>query len=249
MAARSAAVGTMTIRRLLWLGAGVVGLLLLGILIADVFVLPAIVHSQSEVLVPELRGRTRAEAESTLHELGLAFLLGEELFSDEEQPGIVLEQTPQAMTPVRRGRPVRVVLSKGEALAVVPDLSGMSLRQAELTLQRAGLSLGRVSRSYDPRGSLGVIAQRPAAGTELQRQSSVALLLRQGLDRPQHLMPDLTGKSLVRAREDLARAGFTLRRVAYRSVRDAFPGTIVDQFPPAGDQLAAGGSVELVAAN
>jgi beta-lactam-binding protein with PASTA domain len=49
-------------------------------------------------------------------------------------------------------------------------------------------------------------------------------------------------------REDLTRAGFTLRRVTYRSVGDAFPGTIVDQFPPAGDQIAAGGSVELVAA-
>ena len=238
----------MPIRNLLWIGAALVGLLLLGILIADVFVLPAIIHSQSEVLVPDLSGLSRAEAESAVRDVGLDFLLGEEVFSDEEEPGTVLEQSPQAMTSVRRGRPVRVVLSKGEALALVPDLSGMSLRQAELTLQRAGLVLGRVSRSYDPRGSLGVIAQRPEAGTELQQATGVSLLLRQGLDRTQHLMPDLTGQSLVRAREDLARAGFTLRRVAYRAVRDAFPGTIVDQFPPAGDQLPAGGSIELVAA-
>jgi len=239
----------MTLKKLLiWIGAAAL-LLVLGVVLADAFVLPAIIHAQSEVLVPELSGLSQEDARTRLHDLGLELVLGEELYSEELPPGVVVEQSPRAMTSVRRGRPVRIVLSKGEPLARVPDLSGMSLRQAELTLPREGLTLGRVSRSYDPRGALGVIAQRPAAGQQLARESAVHVMLRQGHDRAQLLMPDLRGRSLARAREELSRAGFELGRVTYRSEGASFPGTILDQWPPAGAQVPAGGNVELVAAS
>ena len=112
----------------------------------------------------------------------LRMLVGEEIFDQEQPPGFVLEQSPAPLTPVRTGRPVRLVVSKGEALARVPDLTGLSLRQSELMIQREGLTIGRVSRSYDLRGPLGVVSQRPHPGAELSRGAAVALLLREGHD-------------------------------------------------------------------
>jgi len=220
-----------------------------GVLLADMYLMPWIVHGQGEVLVPELVGMTVEDATRQVEGLDLNILVGDEVFHEEMPAGIVLEQYPDPLEGVRRGRPVRVVVSKGEALQALPDLKGMSLRQSELTLSRLGLRVGRVARSYDPRGSLGVVAQRPPAGSELVSGSTIDILVREGHDRTHHLMPNLVGRSLTRVTDELTRAGFELKRVTYRSDRDAFPGTILDQWPPAGFQLPTGGSIELVAAS
>jgi len=239
----------MSLGRLLLLVVG--GLVSLGLLVvaADVWILPWLVHQQSEVLVPELGGMDRSSAERELVRVGLTMVVGEEIFDQEQPIGVVLEQSPPALSAVRAGRPVRVVLSKGEAVVQVPDVVGLSLRQSELLLLREGLRVGRVSRSYDPLGTVGVVAQRPHAGSERQRGAAVDLLLREGSERIHHRMPDLIGQSLVRVRDALTRAGFEVRKVTYRSTSDAVPGTILDQWPPAGSRIPAGGSIELVASN
>ena len=218
------------------------------VLIADVWLLPWIIHQQNEVLVPDLVGLSREEAERKLTDLRLRVTVGEEVFDESLPPGAVLEQSPSALTPVRNGRPVRLVLSKGEALSRVPDLTGLSLRQCELSLMREGLSVGRVSRPYDPTGRIGVVSQRPHAGQEVRRGEGVSLLLREGHQGVYHRMPRLVGQNLNRVREGLARAGFDIKRVTYRADRE-LPGTILDQWPPPGARISAGGSVELVAAS
>jgi serine/threonine-protein kinase len=209
--------------------------------------MPWLIHQQVEVLVPELVGLDREEGADQLERLGLRLLPGEEVFYATVPAGTILEQDPLALRPVRRGRPVQVVLSAGAPLTRVPDLTGLSLRQAELALGRTGLRLGRVARSYDPDGSLGVVAQRPHSGAESRRGAGVNLLVREGLERSYHRMPDLTGRPINRVRQDLARAGFDIRRVTYRSGDGTLPGTVLDQWPAAGVRIPTGGSIELVA--
>jgi serine/threonine-protein kinase len=220
-----------------------------GVLLADVYLMPWIVHRQSEVLVPTLVGESFEDAERQAERLGLSVVVGDEIFHDELPAGTVLEQHPRPLVSVRQGRPIRIVLSKGERLVVVPDLTAMSLRQSELSLTRLGLKVGRIARSYDPGGVLGVVAQRPPPGAELLGGDAVSVLVREGHDRSHHLMPDLVGRSLTRVSDELMRAGFELRRVTYRSDGDAFPGTILDQWPPAGFRVPTGGGIELVAAS
>jgi beta-lactam-binding protein with PASTA domain len=239
----------MSLRRLLSLAIGVVIVFGGGILLADTYLMPWIIHRQSEVLVPTLVGESFENAERAAERLGLSVVVGDEVFSDDLPAGTVLEQRPRPLASVRQGRPIRIVMSKGERLVVVPDLTAMSLRQSELSLTRIGLVLGRISRSYDPGGVLGVVAQRPPAGSPLLSGSEVSVLVREGHDRTHHLMPDLVGRSLTRVSDELTRAGFELRRVTYRSDGDAFPGTILDQWPPAGFRVPTGGGIELVAAS
>lgn len=237
----------MSIGRLLFLALAVVALGGATVVAADLWLMPWLIHQQVEVLVPELVGLEREEAEAGLERIGLRLHASEEVFDDSVPAGTVLEQDPLALRPVRRGRPVRVVLSAGAPLTRVPELSGLSLRQAELALGRAGLRLGRVARSYDPDGGLGIVAQRPHAGAESRRGVGVNLLVREGKERSYHRMPDLTGRPINRVRQDLARAGFDIRRVTYRAGDGTLPGTVLDQWPAAGVRIPTGGSIELVA--
>lgn len=233
-------------RMLLGLVGGLVGLLLLGIL-ADRVLLPWIIHSQGEVLAPELVGLDEAAARERAGELGLRVVVGDRIHDETTGPGTVLSQEPRPADRLRQGRPVRVVLSLGERRVAVPDLRGLSQRQAELVLSREGLVLGRIARSHELTRSGGVAAQRPHAGRELRAGEPVDIMLRRGGERPAHLVPPLVGRSLAEVRDQLDRAGFELRQVRYRRDDDRWPGTVLEQSPPAGSRIPLGGSLELVA--
>jgi serine/threonine-protein kinase len=238
-----------TLRRLLILLLGLVGALVGGGLLAHTVLIPTLIHRQQAVLVPDLAGLSLEEAENQVHRVGLRLEVGEEVYREGADPGTVLEQVPSTLRSVRRGRTVRVTLAKGEAYARVPDLLGLSLRQCEITLLRDGLQVGRVARSYDPLGGVGIAAQRPHPGTEVARGSRVDLVLREDTERSHYRMPRLIGRSLVQVREELGRAGFELRRITYRKDGEAFPGTILEQWPTAGSRIPEGGSIELVASS
>lgn len=216
---------------------------------ADLWLLPWLVHQQSEVLVPDLSGRSLEEAESLLVGIGLRMQPGEEIADEKTPPGTVIGQSPPPLRSVRRGRPVTVVVSAGESSVRVPDLVGLSQRQAELALGRQGLRLGNVARTFDPSGAIGIVAQRPAAGQEVTSDAVVGVLVREGHERVWHRMPNLVGNPMVRVRDELARAGFEIRRVTFRPAGDEIPGTVLDQWPPAGSRIPTGGTIELVAAS
>lgn len=239
----------MTVGRFLMtlLGLGVAALLLVGV--ADLWLLPWIVHQQGEVLVPEVVGMPREQAMDRLAELGLRPVEGDEVRVSNAAPGTVIEQNPSPLRSVRRGRPVRILVSRSEARIEVPALVGLSLRQCEIALGSASLRLGRVARSFDPDGDLGVVGQRPRARSFVERGGTVDVLVREGHERIWHRVPDLVGSPLVRVREELTRARFEIRRVTYRDDRGALPGTVLDQWPPAGSRIPMGGSIELVAAS
>ena len=239
----------MTLRRFLLtlLVVGVLGGI--AVVLVDSVLLPALVHRRSEVLVPELVGVSLDEARQRARHVGLTVDVGEEVFRTGVTPGEVLEQYPPPFTSVRGGRPVRLVVSKGDARALVPDLTGMTLRQSELTLRRLGLVAGSVCRTYDPTGPAGVVAQRPYPGTELVQGEAVRLLVREGREPVHHRMPNVVGQSLVVVRETIARGGFEVGRVTYREDDRETPGVVLDQWPPAGSRIPLGGTIDLVASS
>jgi len=220
-----------------------------GALLANRTVLPWIIHRQQAVLVPDLVGMKLEDAEKEAKRLGLGLEVGDEVFREGAEPGVVLEQAPHSMRSVRKGRHLRVVVSRGETFVQVPDLVGMSLRQCEITLARDGLKVGRVARSYDPVGRVGVAAQRPHALTRVPRGATVDVVLREQHESVYFRMPSLVGRSLVQVKKEVAQAGFELRRISYEKDTEVFPGTILRQWPRAGSRIVQGGGIELVASS
>ena len=144
-------------------------------------------------------------------------------------------------------RTVKVITSLGMQMEVVPDLSGRSLREAELGLEGARLSRGSLSRIFTAdAGPNRVAASSPQGGSPAPIGSSVDLLLYMTGEPAVFLMPDLTGKDLLFVRERLERGGFHVTRVVSRRDENRFPGTILSQNPPAGYSIKEGGTIELV---
>jgi serine/threonine-protein kinase len=221
-----------------------------GLLIFNFLVMPRLIHRNTVVLVPDLRGRTPAEAEGIAGSLGLQVAETRQRFHPSVSAGLILDQDPEAHVPIRRGRVVRVITSSGPPVGLVPSLTGLSRRQAEITLQRESFQVGRVLRLRRPQITVPTVYfQYPPAGVQLRKGEPVALVVAEPVSATVYRMPDLRGISLFAATEKISASGCVLAPVLYERTRRVPPNTILEQKPPAGERIRKGARIELVASS
>ncbi|MBN2184260.1 MAG: PASTA domain-containing protein [Candidatus Krumholzibacteriota bacterium] len=224
-----------------------VGAFIVGIFIFNYLILPALVGRRDVVIVPDITGMQIEPAEKICGEKGLKMMVSGRRHSDEFPAGTVIEQIPRYGESLKGKRSVRVFVSTGRELEEVPDLVGVSPRQAELTLENACFKKGRVVRIFSHQdGENRVISSSPSSGSLAPVGAEIDILLMMTGEPKVYLMPDLSGKDLLFVKERLERGGFHVTRVVSRRDRDKFPDTILSQTPPAGYSIKEGGTVELV---
>ncbi len=171
--------------------------------------MPQLVHRRGEVRVPSLANLSEAQAEEALRTVGLKLSHSGERFDPAVPRGLILQQDPPPQTPVRVGRRVLVVLSLGEEFSSVPELFGASLRGARVLIERAGLSVGGITRAPSDDVGEGLVAGTdPPAESVLPRESAVGLLVSTGSASEAFVMPELFGRDLAVARRQLEAYGF-----------------------------------------
>ena len=197
--------------------------------------------------VPDLLRLPPDQAKSILEKNGLIYMLdstGD--YSTDVAAGRILTQYPEAGTEVKQGRRIWVKISKGLKSVELPALRGLSLRQAEITLQQLGLKMGRVREvrnSVIPAGA--VIGTSPAKGATLEKGREVNIELSQGTEAAPAGMPSLVGQSLNRAKERIKGLDLKLGKITYKKERKELPGTVLSQSPAAGADYK-GRAVDLV---
>lgn len=211
-------------------------------------VVPRLVHSRPVVTTPDVRYLTVDVATARLADLGLEIQTSRSRPHPTVPVGCILDQSPSPGSPLRRGRGLKVVLSAGPAAGGIPNLAGLSRRQAELTLQRESFRLGRVARVHEEgRTEEVVVAQNPPAGRSLEKGKPVNLVV--AVPAPPALlrMPDLRGLPLYQAQQEIERAGCVLAPVKYDRDDDRPAETILEQDPQPGRRIEKGARVALVA--
>ena len=90
--------------------------------------------------------------------------------------GTVIAQSPRAGTPGATVRAVLLTVSRGPASVRVPDVMGLTLLAARDRLAAQGLRIGVLEQRFE--GTPGtVLAQSPAAGELVTRESAVKLTI------------------------------------------------------------------------
>ena len=220
------------------------------LLLVNFLVLPSLVHSNKVVTMPDIRGMTVTGAETQLKSLDLGVEAVRQRAHPSVPQGMILDQIPSPTARVRGGRTVRVVTSSGPPAGLLPKLEGLSLRQAEITLQRENFRLGRVLKIRRQGVTQPVVAyQNPMAGTDLYKGAVVDLVLAEPAAAELVRMPDLRGMPLFQARQAISDAGFILGPVTYERHSRSAPNLILSQHPPAGTRIRKGERLELVASS
>jgi serine/threonine-protein kinase len=129
-----------------------------------------------QVEVPDVTGLSRDSAENLLTDAGLEVAVEEQ--ESDEPVDDVISQNPSAGSEVDRGTTVTITVSKGIEKVSVPNVVGLGRRDAIDQLNSVGLKASpREVDVTDPSQDGVTIDQRPAAGIEIEKGTSVVLMI------------------------------------------------------------------------
>lgn len=156
--------------------------------------------------VPDVVGVAQKDAVRDLEKLELKVVLIEES-SEEHEAGLVTRTEPRSGTKLVVGDSITVYVSAGPDSVLMPDLLGLSLDDAEASLQQLGLSVGTITEEDDPISAKGrVLSSAPAAGERVAKGEAIAVAISSG----QVTVPDVKGQSLQAARSLLDGLGLKI---------------------------------------
>lgn len=188
-------------------------LLLITVALVSALVTMRIALHAREVTVPNLHGRTPAEARRLAEQDGLTAQVDRQYYSATMPEGRIISQTPAAGSIVRRGWSLRFAVSLGPQRVTIPQVVGQSLRAAGITLQQRGLDI-TVSEVKVPGATAGqVLAQNPPADATDVAAPKVSLVVAGDGGSDAYVMPSFVGRPLGSVALALKNAGFTLGKV------------------------------------
>jgi serine/threonine protein kinase len=198
------------------------------------------------VRVPDMIGMSKAQAEAAAHEQHLTIFVAREVYNSEMEAGRVISQSPKAGTETKAGRTIRIVLSRGSEMVKVPDLTGKTQVEAELSLESRRLGLGNVymePSNVTPKGN--VARQTPEPGSSVKKGSYVDIYISLGPNVDTVKVPNFIGRQMTEVQAELAGLGLVF--TASTSETSAFPaGQILDQQPAPGSLVPVGTGMTFV---
>jgi beta-lactam-binding protein with PASTA domain len=197
-----------------------------------------------EVTVPDLKGKSAAESRALLEDMGLTLRIDDIRKPDKSvPPDRVLDQDPAAGLVVRRQRAVKVRLSEGQVEPVVPSVTDMAERTADLTLTSDQIAVGYRAEIRSARYRPGVVvAQDPIGG---RRSATVNLVVNHDDSTAGFVAPDLIGTMAIRSADVLRKQGFRVAITSESNYPGLPPGVVIRQTPQPGYRIQASDPITL----
>jgi beta-lactam-binding protein with PASTA domain len=165
------------------------------------------------VVVPDFRGKHIVEVVKTKPE-GIDIVRRDEKFDDRHPKDHVIAQFPEAGAVVKPGKKVLLSISLGLQKVSVPDITGLSLREVDMSLMNNQLQPGDKAYIFsDKTAPDRVVGQSPLPSEEYGVNKDVDLLISLGRRPEIYPLPNLVGVSIDDARARLAAMGFNTGKI------------------------------------
>ncbi len=171
-------------------------------------------HGQSRP-VPDLYGLTIEEAEDIVKKNKMRFQVIDSVYTNIVPRGYVLEQNPEAGFEVKKNRRIMATINAfNPEMVEVPDLLGLSKRQALALIESSGLEIGKLN--YKPDLSVDYVLEQlyhgkhVEPGDSIQKGSVIDLVLGKGLSNRRTPIPDLIGLNIQQARTRILGASLNI---------------------------------------
>lgn len=128
-----------------------------------------------DITIPDLQGMSFDQAREKLKALGLS--IGKITYENDpsKDDGVVLSQGVQAGGKASKGATVDITINQTKGTTVeIPNVVGMTIKEAKEALGNLGLSIGKISGSNED--SAVVTAVSPAPGSSVKRDESITLV-------------------------------------------------------------------------
>lgn len=189
------------------------------------------------VAVPTVTGKSFDAAKEILEKEGFEVVIQDSVYRDTAKAMAVVKQFPEAEASVKVNRTVYLTVNRAIPPEVVmPNLIGMSIRNATNVLKQFGLKLG--DTSYKPDFAKNSVLSQEVRGvkvdpgTKLPMGTAVAIVLGSGLSNVDMMVPDLFGLSYNEATSMLNGTGINFgAKVMDSDVKDTATAYIYRQSP------------------
>jgi serine/threonine-protein kinase len=212
----------------------------LALLVAGVAGLVAFALTRpDQVEVPNVIAQDRGTAETLLEKEG--FNVDIEPRPSQAPRDSVLEQDPIAGEQADEGSTVVLTVSSGPEIVEVPDVQGLTEKEATEQLESAGLAVDPEFGFSDTVPEDRAVGTEPAAGASIAGGSTVKLIISKGSNKVD--VPDVVGlddQQALDALSDAELAGTVVQRDD-----EAPAGQVVGQSPAAGQQVKRGSQVTI----
>jgi eukaryotic-like serine/threonine-protein kinase len=191
------------------------------------------------VEVPPLAGLTQRQALDQASAAHLRVRFGPAAYSDDAPAGTVARTDPGAGDRVRREATIVVVMSRGPAPVLVPEVVGRSRDDAQRALAAAGLR-SRVTEEFSTDVPSGAVIRQSPRGTAVPRGSTVTLVVSRGPDLVE--VPRVVNMRLADAVRTVTDRGFTVQTHGFLG---GLLKRVFRQSPGGGQQAPRGATVTL----
>ena len=205
-----------------------------------------VVLKSQEVAVPSLLGRRVPDAGSVAARHHLLLRVEGKRNDPKVAADLIVEQDPPPGSVLKTQRSIRVWVSLGPRRLSVPSVEGESLRSGRLSLEQAGVSVGRILEVVNAAEEGTILLQRPPAGeTDRLAEEGASLLVSLGPGNRDFVMPDLIGKKASDVLVWLREAGLNVTEVNYRTYLGVEPGVVLRQSPASGYRVTPRAAVSI----
>lgn len=188
--------------------------------------------STEDIVVPDVTGKQVEIAKKTLQDKKLDVSI-KEIESSEVPIGEVISQTPSGGAVVKAHRTIHLTVSKGDSGAEVlmPNLTGLSLEDAEKMIKEIGLTVGDVTyKESDTYENGKVMEQSPKSPKKVAKGTKVNLVVSKKTSPETKPLPDTTGMTLDAAEKALQGAGYSIGNIQnFDSTKDQSQAKVTGQ--------------------
>jgi eukaryotic-like serine/threonine-protein kinase len=184
----------------LWVNVLASIILLLLLLLLFLGSLRLITHHGKEMKIPSVTGMSIDNAKKTLESQGFEVMVQDSIYNDTIPPLQVIRQVPEADNIVKVNRTVYLTVSSAVApFVAMPNMVGMTIRNAEMILRQYGLKLE--DTIFKPDFAKNSVLDQMyngesiKPGTQIQQGSNITLVLGNGIGEIDYAVPDLVGMS------------------------------------------------------
>jgi len=222
-------------------------IIIIAVILMDKLVMPLYVGLGNEKELPDVIEMSVTEAISLLEQNGFQVVVKDSLYDASHPISTVIEQNPYPYATVKEGRRVYLTVSIGEKPILMPNLFGVSPREAELILDTYDLRLGSKNYVYYDLYYEGtVMGQSYPPGQDIKSGSKIDIIISLGQLTKELIVPDLVGKSLHEARERLKAVDLKIAEIIWEERDNILPETVISQSMVAGHSFEAHETITLV---
>jgi len=200
-------------------------------------------HGQSRA-VPDLRGHTLVEAQKICKKNRLRYQIADSVYLAKQPKGVVIEQNPLPGSRVKKRRNIFLIVNAvNPELVDVPNIVGVSFRQAKALLESNGLLIGKLEYVRDI-ATNNVLNQkyrgiRIIPGSQIPKLSKIDLVLGNGFGNKKTYIPDIIGKRIDLVHDLLIESYCNLGTILYDNTintkDDSLKAFVWKQFPEFND--------------